>query len=405
MQQLGADIPDFGKLLSDAQTGHTLNSALAKFQTYTAYGQHGDLYQSLQAMSQPSKPNPANPKQMIPNNDTGSANTIAGAFGNGDPQKGWQILKAFHDESTPTPIKNVADAERIVNDHTSSPQAITDAKNFLATDQKRVDSEARVKAQAQAAAKAAGIDTSDAKDIAAGIIAGNLPPTVKGLYRNAAGVEAELGRKGYNLATAQLDYTATQRRLATLNGTQQTRLQQAVETSYSGVDLLQQKYDAWKKAVNGVSGFQTLNSAALKASENLPGAAGAAAHALQAQIADQTSELAVVYQGGNSPTDHAMELASKNISGNWNDEAFQTALKQMRQNIGIRRNSINSSTQPIGVSSNSPYLHAGTATTSGGGIGSAPSAPPAGATGKIRGSDGKMYWTDATKTKNFGVAQ
>jgi hypothetical protein len=332
--------------------------------------------------------------KWVPNSGAriAAAQAIYGGFGGGDTAKGKQFLQDEKDATAPTPIKTLGQAEGIIADPTSSPKAVADAQ---AAKTQMLADKAAGKASGAAGAGGAGGNSSDAEDIADGIIHGTNPPVLKGLYRQTAAVEAALSRKHYPLAQAQLDYGATQRRLSTLNGTQQTRLQQAVETSYQGVDLLQQRYDAWKKAVGGISGFQTLNAASLRASENLPGAAGAAAHALQAQIADQTSELAVVYQGGNSPTDHAMELAAQNISGNWNEAAFNQALTNMRQNIGIRRNSILSSAQPIGVSSNSPYLHAGTPTTSGGG------SNPQVQQFAYKTADGKQGW-DGTKWVPIG---
>jgi hypothetical protein len=104
-----------------------------------------------------------------------------------------------------------------------------------------------------------------------------------------------------------------------------------------------------------------LNHAALVAMKNLPGRAGAVATALDAQIADLTADLGNVYMGGNSPTDHALGLAGKNLASDWNQEAFEEGLKQARANLKIRQNSILHS-QPVGVSPGSPYLPGGGAT-------------------------------------------
>jgi hypothetical protein len=156
-QELGQSIPDIGKMLSDPQTGPTLQNALSKAQRWMSHSQHGNFYESLQAMSQPSMPNPQNPSQMVPNTyGPALANTIYGAIGNGDPARGQQILKAYHDAVTPVPIKNVAQAESIASDHTSSPQQIADATKFLALDKQQ-------KAQAAAATAAAKKGASGGK--------------------------------------------------------------------------------------------------------------------------------------------------------------------------------------------------------------------------------------------------
>ena len=81
----------------------------------------------------------------------------------------------------------------------------------------------------------------------------------------------------------------------------------------------------------------------------------AVATALEAQIADITSELGNVYMGGNSPTDHSLSLAQKNLSGDWNKETFEEALKQTRLNLKIRQNSITHS-QPEGIGGSSAYF-------------------------------------------------
>ena len=85
-QQLAKTLPNFSDLMNDKDNGPVFRSALMRFQKYVSHSdQHGmNFYQSLQQMGQPSKPDPHNPKVVIPNPDAGAAQTIAGAFGNGD---------------------------------------------------------------------------------------------------------------------------------------------------------------------------------------------------------------------------------------------------------------------------------------------------------------------------------
>lgn len=154
-QQLAKIIPDFQTLLNDKSNGPVLRSALLRFQKYVSHSdQHGmDLYQSLQQMALPSKSDPRNPKQMIPNPDAQAAQVIAGAFGNGNPQHGWSILQTYHEAITPQPIKNAAEAESIATDPTSTPSEIARAKAFLAADTANKASVARAGAEAREAAK------------------------------------------------------------------------------------------------------------------------------------------------------------------------------------------------------------------------------------------------------------
>jgi hypothetical protein len=204
------------------------------------------------------------------------------------------------------------------------------------------------------AAASPGATPDDPKSIAAGIMRGDLPPTVKGLYRNASPVLAELSRQGYNLQRAETDWNAVQKHISTLNGAQQTRLNQAISTASDSLDKIESLYTEYQK-IAPTSGIKVVNKASLAIAKQLPGRPGAVAQALEAQIADLTSELGNVYMGGNSPTDHALGLAQKNLSSDWNDTTFREALKQAKLNLGIRRNSILNS-GVVGARPDSPYL-------------------------------------------------
>ena len=194
----------------------------------------------------------------------------------------------------------------------------------------------------------------DVKSIADAIQNGDQPPTVQGLYRNAGPVRAELARRGVPLAQMETDWKATQKYVGTLNGTQQTRLRQAISTASDSLDKIDSLYQEYHSIV-GDAGMKVFNKAGLLAAKNLPGRAGAVATALDAQIADVTSELGNVYMGGNSPTDHSLSLAGKNLSSDWNRQTFEEAIKQAHLNLGIRKNSILHA-EPAGLSGNTDYF-------------------------------------------------
>jgi hypothetical protein len=209
--------------------------------------------------------------------------------------------------------------------------------------------------QKQASRPVNNIMTStDAKDIADAIENGDQPPTLQGLYRNAGPVRAELARRGVPMAKMETDWKATQKYVGTLNGTQQVRLRQAIETASDSVDKIDQLYKEYHSIV-GDAGMKAFNKAGLATAKQLPGRAGAVATALDAQIADLTSELGNVYMGGNSPTDHSLSLAGRNLSSDWNRETFEEGIKQVHLNIGIRKNSITHA-QPAGLSGDSNYF-------------------------------------------------
>jgi hypothetical protein len=193
-----------------------------------------------------------------------------------------------------------------------------------------------------------------AKDIADAIEMGDQPPTTTGLYKQGAAVRAELARRKVPLAKMEMDWKATQKYVATLNGPQQTRLREDITSVSDSLDKVQKLYDEWKKLAPQ-SGYKVLNRGTLAAMKQLPGRPGAVAQALETQIADTTAGLGTIYMGGNSPTDHSLELASKSLSSDWNDDTFTEGMKQAKANVKIRQNSITHSL-PAGVSANSPYL-------------------------------------------------
>lgn len=194
---------------------------------------------------------------------------------------------------------------------------------------------------------------NDAKDIADAIQNGDQPPTLTGLYRNAGPVRAELARRGVPLAQMESDWKATQKHLSTLNGAQQERLRQAISFTSDSLNVIDGLYDEWKKA-GAISGLKVFNKASLATAKQLPGEAGSAATRLEAQINDLTSELGTVYKGGNGSTDESLKLAAGNLQADWNEMTFKAAIKQIRQNLTIRQNSIKNS-QAAGVSQNNMY--------------------------------------------------
>ena len=238
--------------------------------------------------------------------------------------------------------------------------------------------------KAEAATKAASQGSGsedDAAAIADAIIAGDQPPVTTGLYRLAGPVRASLAKKGYDQSTALSDWNATQKHLSTLNGAQQERLRQAITFTSDSIDNIETLYQDWKKAA-GISGIKLFNKASLATAKQLPGEAGAKATALEAQIADLTSELGTVYKGGNSSTDESLRLAAKNLEADWNEQTFKEAVKNIRKNLQIRSNSIRTS-QPAGIA-NSQYSPTPQA---------APAAAPAATGNRInvkRKSDGKV---------------
>jgi hypothetical protein len=173
--------------------------------------------------------------------------------------------------------------------------------------------------------------------VAQGIFEGKQPPTLTGLRGDTVKVRAELQRMGYDLATAEQDWHATQRYLSTLNGPQQVRLKQAVDVVYHSVDIIDQLATEWDSM-----GLPVLSKANLELAKS--GAKGQAAQSLavrlDGQIGDVVSELAVMYKGGGSPTDEGLKLAAKNLQGTWARQTLLDSTQLIRVNAKMRRNSI-----------------------------------------------------------------
>jgi hypothetical protein len=211
---------------------------------------------------------------------------------------------------------------------------------------------------------ATALTPDQVSNIADAIESGLQPPTLQGLYRNGAQIRAELAARGTNLSRMQTDWTATQKHIATMNGPQFEKLKESITTLEGLLPEVENLYNEWKQYPL-VSGYKAFNRAALRAAMNLPGRAGAVASALDSKIADITADLGSVYMGGNTPTEMGLQLGGKALASEWNDETFKEGLRQVKQNIGVRKNSIFTS-QPIGVSPNSPYLPSATPTPTGG---------------------------------------
>ena len=191
----------------------------------------------------------------------------------------------------------------------------------------------------------------DVKAVGDAIISGQQPPETKGLYRFGPGVRAYLAKQGYNLAQAETDWRATQKHVQTLNGAQQTRMAQAIDNAAHSLDVIDGLADQWKGG-----NFPLLNKAKLAVAKG--GALGPKAQAiatqLEAQIADVTSELGNVYMGGNSPTDHSLALAARNLSADWSESQLRAMTKLSRTNLQIRQNSMRN-VGVAGASAGNPY--------------------------------------------------
>jgi hypothetical protein len=195
-------------------------------------------------------------------------------------------------------------------------------------------------------------NASDVKDAVTGMREGTIPPQLPGrASKEYVAIMAEAHRQGYDLATAATDWSATQKHIATMNGAQQLRLNQAINALPEMLDKVDSLASQWKGGR-----FPILNKANLIAAKNGlfgPQVASVATQ-LGTQIADVTADLGNVYMGGNSPTDHALGLAAKSLGEDWDEKVLHDMVKLAKANVTIRRNSIRN-TGVAGASEKNPY--------------------------------------------------
>lgn len=200
-------------------------------------------------------------------------------------------------------------------------------------------------------------EKSVVEDVADAIRRGEAPPVLTGMYKLRPYVQASLSRSGYNLAEAETDWKATQRYLATMNGRPMIGLLSAATTADHSLDRIDQLVTEWEKLDKTMFGgdYQALNSVTMMAAVN--GKWGPevtkVAQALRAQITDVSSELGQMYMGGTSPTDHALRMGAENLNANWDATTIRYLIKQAKNNIRIRKNSLTQG--PVGTGDN-PYF-------------------------------------------------
>lgn len=196
-----------------------------------------------------------------------------------------------------------------------------------------------------------GVSDEDATKIAQAVADGDQDPNNLGRFEGP--VRAKAADIGLNLLTAKRDTLAINQFLKTQNTARPLRLKQAAEASFDMLDNIEDLYGKWKNSA-GVSGYKIFNKANIIKSLNTPGEQGEYAKALQQQIANLNSEFSQVLMGGYAATDESLALSQKNLNEADNEGQFAQALKQMRLDLRIRRNSYRTA-MPTGVSEGSKY--------------------------------------------------
>jgi hypothetical protein len=163
-------------------------------------------------------------------------------------------------------------------------------------------------------------------------------------------LNAELQKMGVDTAKLTREWTAAKSAIRNLNGASQLRLVEVINKASASLDKLDELNQQWADAAPRF-GIKVLNHGTLRAAQN--GAFGpeaaSIAQRLEGQIADVTAELGQGIMGGNSPTDRALILASKNLSGDWSQKVLGDSIKQSRYNLNLAQQARNELLEQLGV--------------------------------------------------------
>ena len=350
VQALAAQVPSIGSLLDSPKTGAGLATALSRYQSYVSHADisHGgrDLYESLQAIAQPSRPDPNNKGQFIPNRDAPFANTVAQAFG------GWDVLDAYHNEVKPDQIDNenqaadmLASSEPGSRDYKYAQrwiQANTQQKAVIAGATAGASTSARNAADARAgfgpgsggrSVSASGVPGTGPQDVqqAAAAIAngtGTFEQLTSGMGKDASAfrrqVESVLLKTYPNVNVAALKAYGT----AASNAGVQSQLTNA--RSLFGTNGQSGSFDALEDAIRAVpkASIPLLSQLGQKTAYNLGSPQMATLKAIKTDIA---SDLAKFNTGGGShSSDHQIELYREQLNEAQTPEQVESVLKDIR---------------------------------------------------------------------------
>lgn len=178
-----------------------------------------------------------------------------------------------------------------------------------------------------------GADPAVVEHLAHGIISGEQPPTLTGLYGKSGDVRAKLDEKGFDLAKAQLEYKQAEKQVATLNGPQMTRfvgLAKSVDSTIDEVRNLSKEMDN--------SGIPKLNAAKLALYMQAEGNSqnGQLAARYIGAVNTLKEEFANLANGGYAPTEAAWELANKQINGDYGVKQLGSSLDEVQRLIRYR---------------------------------------------------------------------
>lgn len=177
----------------------------------------------------------------------------------------------------------------------------------------------------------------NAKSIADAIESGDQMADFKSLYGLAGPVKAELERRGVNVADLQKQAIAETKLAQTLNGPQQTRLRQSIDSTLQGLDELDSLNQEFQR-----TGIKSFNKAQIEALKNGAGTPEQQdiAQRFVTQMTGLQDEFGNVVMGGNSVTDKVLALSGKIFNSDYNNTTVTATTKQARRLLKMRKDAI-----------------------------------------------------------------
>lgn len=166
-----------------------------------------------------------------------------------------------------------------------------------------------------------------------GLASGNIPPTLTGMYRDKAVIEAEAQKRGLNLSQMQVEWSRAQKQIMSLNGPQATRFYGLANSVQNTIGEVKQLADQLE-----LSGITPLNRVKLESLISLRGNTPEGQLATRYVTALNTlkEEFANLAQGGYAPTESVWALANKQINENYGVDQLNSSLEEINRLIGYR---------------------------------------------------------------------
>ena len=199
---------------------------------------------------------------------------------------------------------------------------------------------------------------SGVQDVVNGIISGEQPPTLQGLYRMGAPVREGLAHAHFDLAKAQLEWARSQKQVQALNGPQMTRffgLAKSVDRTIDEVRELSQKMK--------LSGMPALNRGELMILMQTKGNSPEGQLATRYLTAVNTlkEEFANLAQGGYAPTESAWALANQQVNGDYGVNQLDASLTEIKRLVNYRLQALPGAAE-VGPNAANRYTGGGSAT-------------------------------------------